>query len=108
MTNTWQTLAPYPGATATYGMMAAAYGDKIYTFFQLKTYEYSITNNTWTLKAPIPTSKAQGSAHLIDDKIYVVSTLSDYKLYAYDPIANQWTTEVNIPTSVHYTEAAVS
>ncbi len=104
LTNTWTTLAPYPGSTGTYGMMAAAYGDKIYTFFQLKTYEYNPANNTWTLKAPIPTSKSQGSAEVIDDKIYIVSTLGDKKFHIYDPIRDRWTTGPNIPVSSHYTE----
>jgi N-acetylneuraminic acid mutarotase len=85
-------------------MMAAAYGDKIYTFFQLKTYEYNPANNTWTLKAPIPTSKSQGSAEVIDDKIYIVSTLGDKKFHIYDPIRDRWTTGPNIPVSSHYTE----
>lgn len=110
LTNTWATLAPYPGGTTNpYGLMAAAYGDKIYTFFQKKTYEYNPANNTWTLKAPIPTSKAYGgSAHLIDEKIYIVSSSSDYKLHIYDPVRDTWTTGANIPKSLHFTQSALA
>jgi N-acetylneuraminic acid mutarotase len=106
--NTWQTLAPYPGSTNPYGIMAAAYNGKIYTFYQKKTYEYNPANDTWTEKAPIPTSKAQGSAEVIDDKIYIASSLSDKKFHIYDPLRNRWTAGPDIPVSMHYTEAAVS
>lgn len=89
-------------------MMAAAYGGKIYTFYQKKTYEYNPANDTWLEKAPIPTSKAQGSAEVIDDKIYIVSSLSDKKFHIYDPIRNRWTTGPDIPVSTHYAEGAVA
>lgn len=89
-------------------MMAAVYSDKIYTFFQKKTYQYNPANNTWLEKAPIPTSKAQGSAEVIDDKIYIASSLSDKKFHIYDPVRDRWSTGPDIPVSMHYTEGAVS
>lgn len=85
-------------------MMAAPYGDKIYTFFQLKTYEYNPANNTWTPKAPIPTSKVQGNAELIDNKIYIISTLGDKKLHIYNPVTDTWSMGADIPVSTNYGE----
>jgi N-acetylneuraminic acid mutarotase len=107
MTNTWQTLAPYPGATNPYGIMAAVYNDKIYTFYEKKTYEYDPADNTWTQKADIPTSKRTGSAEIIDGKIYIVSSIADYKLHIYDPLLDTWSTGPNLPISSHYGEATV-
>ena len=89
-------------------MMAAAYGDKIYTFFQKKTYEYNPENNTWTEKAPIPTSKAHGSAEVIDNKIYIVAATPDRFLHIYDPVRNVWTKGADIPGLPFFSEGAVA
>ena len=85
-------------------MMAAAYGDKIYTFFQKRTYEYNPANDTWIEKAPIPTTKAHGSAELIDNKIYLVAASGDSLLHIYDPARNIWTSGAKIPGLPYFAE----
>jgi len=98
--------------------MAAAYRDKIYVFNYSDTYEYDPRNDIWIKKANIPTKKTGGTARLVDDKIYILSTverpgnpstapIANMKLYVYDPIRDTWSTETNIPNHIAYTESVV-
>src|SRR5262249_40883934 len=67
--------------------------------------EYDPTTNTWTAKAPAPTSRAYASIGAIDGKLYVVGGCIDSDCMAkltgileeYDPVANSWSSKASMP-----------
>jgi N-acetylneuraminic acid mutarotase len=67
--------------------------------------EYDPSNNTWTSKAPMPTTRSAATAFAYNNKIYVFGgnnvvdgIRTDYDVIeAYDPATNTWITETHFP-----------
>lgn len=111
-TNTWTTKAPMP--TARCVAEAAAIDGKLYvvggaiiannTFPRINVLEvYDPANDTWTTKAPMPTSRAFIAAEGISGRLYVVGgalngDVITAALEVYDPATNSWSTKVPMPT----------
>jgi hypothetical protein len=109
-TGTWSQVAPYPVAGCG---MAAAWdgGDLIYaggggtsTFFT-NAYKYSISANTWTAIANLPTGMkycggawAGGKFHILGGASAAIAALH----YGYDPATNTWATLAPIPTPLYF------
>ena len=52
--------------------------------------------NTWATKAPMPQAISGVKAAVVNGKIYVMSSSSNYQ---YDPETDNWTTKKSIPTA---------
>jgi hypothetical protein len=109
--NSWSTIAPLP--TPRYNFPAVFDGTNHIYIFGGRTntssgseipsvLSYSVSANTWTEMAPMPTATAGSAAALaVDGKIYVVGgvssevTLSVVQIY--DPAANSWTVSTPLP-----------
>ncbi len=76
---------------------------------------YDPATDTWATKASLPTPTTNMEASVIDDKIYVISGMSDISKptlsssnWVYDPPSNSWSPAAPIPTSVfNYASAVV-
>ncbi len=111
-TNAWTTKVPMP--TSRCVAEAAAIDGKLYvvggaitsnnTFPRINVLEvYDPATDTWTTKAPMPTSRAYIAAEEIGGKLYVVGGALNGSgitgvLEVYDPAANTWSTKAPMPT----------
>ena len=86
------------GTTAA-GIMAAAVGNKIYTFLANNTYEYDTDTNVWTKKANNPLSRDHGAAVNVDGKIYVLGGMTSKKNQIYNPITDSWSNGADLPSA---------
>src|SRR5580765_4417746 len=124
--NTWSTLAPFPGAGAIMG--SAVYyptSNKLYVFggedavsgqnFS-DTRIYDVASNTWSSGAPMPDvrSFAVSGYNPGNGKIYVVSGYNTGTVdsaqpttWEYDPVANSWSVKTPIPHAVGGAGAAI-
>ena len=125
-TNTWSTLAPFPGSGAI--MTSAVYyptTNKLYVFggedavsaqnFN-DTRIYDVASNTWSAGAPMPDvrSFAVSGYNPGNGKIYVVSGYNTGTVdsaqdttWEYDPVANSWAVKAPIPHAVGGAGAAI-
>jgi N-acetylneuraminic acid mutarotase len=105
--NRWTTLKSMP--TPRGSLAIAEYQGKIYCmggitgdpgpglFASLDINEvYDIATDSWSTKTSIPVKTTCLQAHVVNDKIFVVTPNI---LYAYDPITDVWTNVTNVPTS---------
>jgi N-acetylneuraminic acid mutarotase len=126
--DTWVSKTQMP--THRQGFAIAAYPNKIYVIggwnstnpntgiaITLGTNEmYDPATDTWTTKASMPTPTADMEANVVDDKIYVISGLTDIAKptlsssnWVYDPSSNSWSPAAPIPTAVFdYASAVVN
>ncbi|MFB3888309.1 MAG: Kelch repeat-containing protein [Candidatus Bathyarchaeia archaeon] len=106
----WTAKASMP--TPRGGFAIATYNDRVYVIggqtrrpsgpeepspYTNATEAYDPATDTWTTRAPIPTSDAGLSAAVAGGKIYVTNGILNF---AYDPSANSWTTAAPLPTAV--------
>ena len=75
---------------------------------------YDPAIDTWTTKASMPMPTTNMGANTVDDKIYVVSGMTDIAKptlsnsnWVYDPSSNSWSTAASIPTPVFGYASAV-
>jgi N-acetylneuraminic acid mutarotase len=75
---------------------------------------YDPATDTWTTKASMPTPTADMEANVVDDKIYVISGLTDIAKptlsssnWVYDPSSNSWSAAASIPTPVFSYASAI-
>lgn len=109
-TGTWQTKAPM---SPRYDAMAGVIAGKLYVVGGVPPpgasttllEEYDPATDTWTARAPMPTSRATGGAAVIDGKLYVVggwlgsdSNTPTNVLEVYDPATNTWAAKAPMPT----------
>ena len=104
--------------TATSGFAIAVYDEKIYVFggsigngFVGNNEVYDPVTNSWETKASMPTPRADLTASVVNDKIYLIggkkySNTNPYFIETnvneiYDPANNSWTTGASIPTPVY-------
>ena len=117
ITDTWTTKAVIPSPRFSFAI--AAYQNKIYCMGGLTgrgaPFSSSVTGaievydpatNTWEIKKPMPTPRAQSEANVVNDKIYLIggrtggqhSTVSTNQVY--DPITEKWETKKSMPYPV--------
>ena len=118
VSNTWTTKAPMP-TTRAY-LAAGAVGGKIYAIggfgnnttlnvdTSLKVVEeYNPASNTWTTKAPMPTTRSDLAAAEVGGKIYAIGGYPNRTVVEeYDPASDTWTTKAPMPTGRHELAAA--
>ncbi|KAF8182108.1 hypothetical protein K438DRAFT_1601031 [Mycena galopus ATCC 62051] len=75
---------------------------------------YSVTENTWSLAAPIPFPLSHPNAAVVDGKIYILgglkspnATQSSPDCFVYDPAVNAWTALPSAPDGFDRGAAAV-
>jgi len=106
-TDTWVTLEPMITPRASFAI--AAYNGKIYCIGGggqdglCGTNEvYDIATDSWSAKTAMPFNDSFLKAHVIDGKIFVITS---YDLFMYNPVADSWTTKTRMPqpliTTVH-------
>jgi N-acetylneuraminic acid mutarotase len=68
---------------------------------------YYPTTDTWTTKAALPTATMNLQANVVNDKIYVISGMTNAETptlsnatWVYDPINNSWSAAADIPQTV--------
>lgn len=81
--------------------------DKIYFLGSSNVIEYNPVDGTFCKKKPIPEHKANHSAVVLDNKIYVIGGSSTNSLYVYDPEKDTWTGKPNMPSASFYHSAVV-
>ena len=117
ITDTWTTKAAIPSPRFSFAI--ASYQNKIYCIGGLvgrgAPFSSSVTGaievydpatNTWEIKKPMPTPRAQSEANVVNDKIYLIggrtggqhSTVSTNQVY--DPITEKWETKKSMPYPV--------
>lgn len=78
--------------------------------------EYDPSSNTWTSKAPMPTTRASATAVAYNNKIYLFggyyeddySARTNYdEVIVYDPANNTWATETHMPQALMSSAIAV-
>lgn len=74
---------------------------------------YDPLTNTWTTRAPMPSSRNNAAAGVIDGKLYVAGGMLHCgpctpltTLEAYDPVNDTWTTKAAMPTARTFTTGA--
>jgi hypothetical protein len=122
-TNTWTTKASMP--TPRGGFAIAAYQDKIYCFGgvvgmemvepQLGPYWRSVYCNVnevydtitgiWETKAAIPVNGSVYQAHVIENRIYIITSSV---IYVYDPEADSWASKTHLPASAKSAPASAA
>ncbi len=113
--NTWTPKAPM--STVRAGMASGVIAGKLYVAggFQscagscpmVNTLEvYDPANDTWTTKAPMPTTRVQMGSAVINGKLFVVGGTTNgtaagslATLEVYDPVNDTWMTKASMPTS---------
>jgi N-acetylneuraminic acid mutarotase len=125
-TDSWVTKTPMP--TNQQGFAIAVYQNEIYVIGGWNSIDpntgvaiptgsnemYDPATDTWTTKSPMPTPTTYLQANVVDDKIYLISgmtnvynpTLSN-ATWVYDPATDSWSTAAPIPTSVFSYASAV-
>ena len=111
-TNRWRMGPPLP--VPMHHAMAAAVGNRLFVIggefdgggtgrpevYLDTVYEFDPQNNTWHLRAPMPTGRSGGGAAVVDGKIYVAGGRpprgADFAVY--DPEADRWETLPQVPT----------
>jgi N-acetylneuraminic acid mutarotase len=122
----WFSRTPMP--THQRGFAIAAYQGKIYVIGGWSSIDpntgvavptganemYDPATDTWTTKAPMPTPTAFLQANVVDDKIYLISGMTNVyyptlssAMWIYDPTNDSWSSAAPIPTSVFYYASAV-
>jgi len=107
-TDTWVTLTSMP--TPRIGFAIAAYQGKIYCIGGLNkellnvNEVYDIATDSWNTKTPLPVSEMFVQAHVVDEKIFVIT---ERALYVYDPVEDSWTNKTSTPTQVAHMCSAI-
>ena len=106
--NAWKQVAPLSAGKRTFAT-AVSYEDKIYVFGGVGPEEtdtsevYNPVTNTWSLIAPMPTSRYLVSATVLNNKIYLVGGIDASTRNAtditevYDPATDTWETDTIAP-----------
>jgi len=72
---------------------------------------YDPANNSWTLKAPMPTARALPAGRAIDGKLYVAGGYAAPQALdvteVYNPATNSWSVKAPMTTPRHGAAAAV-
>lgn len=118
LSDTWTPKAPMPTARQNFALVAA--GGKLYAIggctsddglecvgFTGVNEEYDPAADSWTVRAPMPTARAQLMGAGAGDKIYVIGGTHDPVWFAavlgtneeYDPAADSWTVRAPMPTA---------
>ena len=126
ITDTWTFRNPMPTPRGNFAI--AVFQNKIYTFggatrsggtteLTTVTEVYDPATDAWETKTSMPTLKGYFSANVVNNKIYLVSGLTqstpNASLYlsqenlVYDPITDSWATKKPIPTATHSYVSAV-
>ena len=110
-TNSWTTLAAMPETRMDAGA-AAAIGadgkDKIYVIggwgggastARNTVFEYDVTSNTWSVKAPMPTARYDLILVTINNKIHAIGGGAETNVAnvneVYDPVTNTWSVKAS-------------
>ena len=64
---------------------------------------YDPVGNSWSTKAPVPTTRGAATSAVVNGMIYVIGGHDKMNplntVEAYDPIADSWTTRTPMPTA---------
>jgi len=97
----WESLAPMP--TPRFGLIVEEINGKLYAItghnngqYLNNVEEYDITNNSWTIKAPISIARENPTSAVLNSKIIVIAGRIDLSnnttnaVEVYDPATNTW------------------
>ena len=100
VTDTWRRLGPPPLNLPAVGVVNGV----LHAVNSLSTEAYDPASNTWTTKAPMPTSRGEIGVGVVNGVLYAVGGRNSGGPYlatveAYDPASNTWTAKAPMPTA---------